>query len=74
MLQSNQARAPQLLTLCSRARESQLLSLCSRARESQLLSVCSRAQESQLLSPAHATTKKLACSRVCALQREMPLR
>ena len=37
MPQSGWARAPQLLSLCSRARVPQLLSLRSRAREPQLL-------------------------------------
>ena len=33
MLQSNEARAPQLLSLCSRAREPQLLSPCATITE-----------------------------------------
>ena len=83
MPRSNEAHAPQLLSLCSRAREPQLLSLCSRASEPQLLSLCSRAREPQLLSlcsragepqllSLRTTTTEACVPRACALQQEKP--
>ena len=59
MLWSNEARAPQLLSLRSRARAPQLLSLRSRARAPQLLSL-------------YAATTEACAPKACAPQQEKP--
>ena len=62
MSQSNWARVPQLLSLCSRAREPQLLSLRATTTEAHVPGARAPQREATAMRCAHTTMKSSPCS------------
>ena len=69
MLRSNETRAPQLLSLCSRAHEPQLLSLCATTTEARTPRARAPQQEKPLQWEAHAPQRRESLRTATKAQR-----